>query len=288
MKTATATFALPLLQHQCSVTVFSRQFLSPPKTPISFPRYRSRYSNTRTFRNQNTSNFRYDGGGDDDDDDDKGDFERRRRRRRPWLSGEPLSEMDQDSGIVREFIDSVWILKVFRSYGLMLPVIIISIVLATGPKAFLMALALPIGQSALTLAFTKLWGTKQDNPKCKTKTKKAARINFSSNVELEEEEEESQGTRKGKVGYRSWVSPDDVSVNKDSQNPSNFGGWDDLDRTKVFDKGTSRSSARTGRSGRTRTEKGKFSKRERRSDTPLLLRLLIAVFPFLSSWTKML
>ena len=112
MKTATATFALPpLLQHQCSVTVFSRQSLSPPKTQISFPRYRRRYSNTRTFRNQNTSNFRY-GGDDDDDDDDKGDFGRRRRRRRPWLSGEPLSKTDQDSGIVGEFIDSVWILKV--------------------------------------------------------------------------------------------------------------------------------------------------------------------------------
>ena len=170
-------------------------------------------------------------------------------------------------------------MQVFRSYGLMLPAIIISTVLATGPKAFLMALALPIGQSVLTLAFTKLWGTKQDNPKRKTKTK--PRVSFSSYVELEEEEEkESKGTRKGKVGYQSWVSPNDVSVNKDSQIPSNFGGWDDLNRTKGFDMGSSRSSARTGRSGRTRTEKSKFRRRERRSDTPFLLRLLFAVFPF--------
>ncbi|GFZ10702.1 hypothetical protein Acr_22g0001000 [Actinidia rufa] len=172
--------------------------------------------------------------------------------------------------------------QVFRSYGLILPAIIISIVLATGPKAFLMALALPIGQSALTLAFRKLWGTKQDNPKRKTKTKTKPRVSFSSHVELEEEEEkESKGTRKGKAEYQSWVSPNDVSINKDSQIPSNFGGWDDLDRTKGFDMGSSRSSTRTGRSGRTRTEKGKFSRRERKSDTPLLLRLLIAVFSIL-------
>ncbi|XP_057471014.1 uncharacterized protein LOC130759828 [Actinidia eriantha] len=287
MKVATYTFALPLLQHQCSITIFCRQSqlqlstdgipcLSPRKTPISFPRYRRRYSNTKTLRNQNTSNF---------SSDDDGDFGKRRRR--TWFSGDPMSETGQESGTVGEIIDSVWILKVFRSYGLMLPAIIISIVLATGPKAFLMALALPIGQSALTLAFTKLWGTKQDNPKRKTKTKKP-RVGFSSYVELEEEEKESKGTRKGKAEYQSWVSPNDVSINKDSQIPSNFGGWDDLDRTKGFDMGSSRSSTRTGRSGRTQTEKGKFSRRERRSDTPLLLRLLIAVFPFLSSWTKML
>ncbi|PSR98345.1 TRNA modification GTPase [Actinidia chinensis var. chinensis] len=287
MKVATYAFVLPLFQHQCSITMFSRQSqlqlstdgipsLSPRKTPISLPRYRRRYSNTKTFRNQNTSNF---------SSDDDGDFGKRRRR--TWFSGDPLSETGQESGTVGEIIDSVWILKVFLSYGLMLPAIIVSIVLATGPKAFLMALALPIGQSALTLAFTKLWGAKQDNPKRKTKTK--PRVSFSSYVELEEEEEkESKGTRKGKAEYQSWVSPNDVSINKDSQIPSNFGGWDDLDRTKGFDMGSSRSSTQTGRSGRTQTEKGKFSRRERRSDTPFLLRLLIAAFPFLSSWTKML
>ncbi|XP_028054312.1 uncharacterized protein LOC114258541 [Camellia sinensis] len=217
---------------------------------------------------------------DDDDDDDFGRKRRGRRRRRQWWSEYSPAEMDQEPGILEEFIDSIWIFKVFGSYGWLLPAIVISLLLTTGPKAFLMALALPIGQSTLTLAFKKLKGITQNNPKRKTKTKKSQRANTVSDVELEEEdEEESGGTRKVARGYQSWLSRDDAST---------FGGWDELDRLKEFDMGSSRRSARTGRSGRTRTEKGKFSGRVRKSDMPLLLRLLIAVFPFLGSWTRML
>ncbi|GMP55812.1 hypothetical protein CsSME_00020521 [Camellia sinensis var. sinensis] len=282
----TTSSSIPLLTHQSSATTFSH--LCPSSTnPISslssiLPLHIScsRYPNSRTFQTHN-SFFNFSTGDDDDDDDD--DFGRKRRgrrRRRQWWSEYSPAEMDQEPGILEEFIDSIWIFKVFGSYGWLLPAIVISLLLTTGPKAFLMALALPIGQSTLTLAFKKLKGMTQNNPKRKTKTKKAQRANTASDVELEEEdEEESEGTRKVARGYQSWLSRDDAST---------FGGWDELDRLKEFDMGSSRRSARTGRSGRTRTEKGKFSGRVRKSDMPLLLRLLIAVFPFLGSWTRML
>ncbi|THG21625.1 hypothetical protein TEA_007693 [Camellia sinensis var. sinensis] len=282
----TTSSSIPLLTHQSSATIFSH--LCPSSTnPISslssiLPLHIScsRYPKSRTFRTHN-SFFNFSTGDDDDDDDD--DFGRKRRgrrRRRQWWSEYSPAEMDQEPGILEEFIDSIWIFKVFGSYGWLLPAIVISLLLTTGPKAFLMALALPIGQSTLTLAFKKLKGITQNNPKRKTKTKKSQRANTVSDVELEEEdEEESGGTRKVARGYQSWLSRDDAST---------FGGWDELDRLKEFDMGSSRRSARTGRSGRTRTEKGKFSGRVRKSDMPLLLRLLIAVFPFLGSWTRML
>ena len=108
-------------------------------------------------------------------------------------------------------------------------------------------------------------------------------MNNVSDVETEEEDED-QETRKRRTGYQSWVAGNGGSVDKSGQDAANFGGWDDLERLKS----AQRPSRMTGESGRRTTEKGKLSRRERKSDTPLLLRLLIAVFPFLGSWTKML
>uniref|UniRef100_A0A5B7BQ76 Uncharacterized protein n=1 Tax=Davidia involucrata TaxID=16924 RepID=A0A5B7BQ76_DAVIN len=242
-------------------------------------------SNAETFRNQN---FNFSSQYDDDDDDDEEDngF---RRNRGPWWSDDLSSELGSGFGALEEFIDSVWIFKVFRSFGWMLPFIITSILLATGPKAFLMALALPLGQSALSLAIEKLWGRTQSNPKRKAKTKKKPRTRTAGNVELEQEEEERQGTQKRKMGYQSWVAANDISADKNNQDEPGFGGWDELDRRREFDNRFGNRSARAAaKSRRTPLEKGKLSKRVGRGEMPLLLRLLIAVFPFLGSWTKML
>lgn len=168
----------------------------------------------------------------------------------------------------------------------MLPVILISWLLASGPKAFLMALAIPLGQSALSFAFEKLWGGTQSRPKRRRKVGKKQSFGSATDPEIEEEEDDDEGREpgKGKMGYQSWVAGNEGSVEKGGQRAASFGGWDDLERVKSAE----RQSRRTGRSGRTETEKGKLSRRERKSDTPLLLRLLVAFFPFLGSWTKML
>jgi len=172
----------------------------------------------------------------------------------------------------------------FRSYGWTLPPIIISWLLASGPKAFLMALVLPLGQSALSLAFEKLWGRTQSRPKRKSRMRRKPSASTVSSVETEaEEQDESQETRKGKVGYQSWVAGNDGPVSNGGQDAPNFGGWDDLDRS-----GFAQKAYRMTGGSRQTTEKGKLSRRERKNGTPLLLRLLIAVFPFLGSWTKML
>lgn len=174
--------------------------------------------------------------------------------------------------------------QVFKSYGWTLPIIIASWLLATGPKTFLMALAIPLGQSALALAFEKLWGRSESKPKRKYRMRrKRSTVN---DTRFEEEQEENRKTYKGKTsGHESWVVENNGSVDKGSREASSgFGGWDDLERARPA---TRSSKAKSG-SQRMPMEAGRLSRRERKSDTPLLLRLLIAVFPFLGTWTKML
>lgn len=178
-----------------------------------------------------------------------------------------------------------WSQQVFKSYGWMLPIILASWLLATGPKAFLMALALPLGQSALSLAFDKLRGGTQSRPKRRRRMRKRQSAGAATDAAIEaEEEDELREPSKTKMGYQSWVVGNEGSVEKGGQKATTFGGWDDLERVKS----AQRQSRRMGGPGRTETEKGKLSRRESKSDTPLLLRLLIAFFPFLGSWTKML
>lgn len=173
----------------------------------------------------------------------------------------------------------------------MLPPILLSTLLVTGPKAFLMALALPIGQSSFTFAIQRFQNRGKIKPKRKNKTKKGRSRSYSSrDVELEEAPEwiGSQGARKKKKGYQSWVSKDDVSVSNNDRSAANFGGWDELDLGIDSDVGSSRRAAKKSSGLRgTPAQKGKM-RTWNGSDGPLLLRLLISVFPFLSSWTKLL
>lgn len=177
----------------------------------------------------------------------------------------------------------------FKAYGWLLPFVLISWLLASGPKAFLMALAIPLGQSALALAFDKLWGGTKSRPKRRRsrmrRRRPATRATAAeTEEEMAEEEDEDREPRKGKSGYQSWVVGNGGSVDMGGQRETGFGGWDDLEGVKSAQRS---SRARAEGSGGTE-KKGKLSRRERRSDTPLLLRLLVAVFPFLGSWTKML
>lgn len=150
--------------------------------------------------------------------------------------------------------------------------------LTTGPKPFLVALAVPIGQSTFSFALKKMWGGKGKRSKRKNKTRGTSRT---VDKFWKVKRAGSRGKKKPKMGYKSWVP---------SYDDSSFAGWDQLDRGRdEFELGSSTSSGqRVGRSEKSPSAKSRLSERIRESDTPLLLRLLIAVFPFLGSWTKML
>ena len=100
-----------------------------------------------------------------------------------------------------------------------------------------------------------------------------------------EEEPEDQKTRRGRTGYQSWVvEENNGSADRGNREAPSFGGWDDLERSRP----ATRSTRAVDGSRRTAMEAGRLSRRERKSDMPLLLRLLIAIFPILGTWTKML
>ncbi|XP_019181120.1 PREDICTED: uncharacterized protein LOC109176136 isoform X2 [Ipomoea nil] len=215
--------------------------------PLILCRSRRWDSNAETFR---TQNFNFNGDEDEEEDDDDGE------------GGFP--------DFIDEFLDNIWILKVFQSYGWTFPPIILSILISSGLKAFLMALALPVGQSVLTFSFQKLWGLAQNKPRRKNQKRPRNRTPINNNVRRKGQR---PSTRNGKTGYRPGTTRVYDSPSRNDQDAPTFGGWDELDQRRDFNMEPPQPSV-----GPSRRENG----------APLLLRLLIAVFPFLSSWTKML
>ncbi|KAJ3685816.1 hypothetical protein LUZ61_014980 [Rhynchospora tenuis] len=166
------------------------------------------------------------------------------------------------------FLDKFWILKVLKSYGIFLPAIIGSMLLATGPKAFLMALALPLGQSAISILFENIWGKKErEKPRPKRRRGPFSGPNRGGFNRKEEREENKNYKRKA---YRSWVSMGNGDSYSEPQR-SGLGGWDELDENYETD-------------GPVR----KLSKKRKYKEVPLFMRLLVAVFPFLGSWFRIL
>ncbi|XP_031503582.1 uncharacterized protein LOC116266475 [Nymphaea colorata] len=182
--------------------------------------------------------------------------------------------------------------KVLKSYGWMLPAIILSMLLATGPKAFLMALALPLGQTAFSFAADKLWGNTRAAPKPpKYKSRKSKYTNSYAARDRKPQTpnnvSEVNSSRSSSSSGNSWATS-----GKASGTGPTFGGWDELDikeprRQPLEPKRESRPSS-VGASKGSSKKQSKMVRRGRNGEMPLLLRLLIAVFPFLGSWVKIL
>ncbi|KAF9661102.1 hypothetical protein SADUNF_Sadunf19G0032800 [Salix dunnii] len=177
--------------------------------------------------------------------------------------------------------------RVIKAFGWMIPAVAVSFLLGTdNPNAFLMALAVPLGQTALSLVLDKVWGTTSTNPKrrSRTKTRKKPFARASSKTKKTEPRAGEHKTNEGKGSYQSWVATDGGSTKKNTSRAPSFGGWDDLDKASY------KASGRRSQKGdeRPKQNEGKLSRRRRVRDRPLLLRLLIAVFPFLDSWSKFL
>lgn len=169
----------------------------------------------------------------------------------------------------------------------MLPFIIIPLLLATGPKAFLLALAVPLGQSTFSFAIQRMVGKRPSKSKSKSRSTKRSHAPSSRFVRREKENDtRNQRNRRVKMGYQSWVPQDEDLKDASDKDVPNYGGWDEL-----INLGLQSSAQTTGGSSNKRPsseEESSLSSRMSKSDTPLLLRLLISVFPFFSSWTKML
>lgn len=173
----------------------------------------------------------------------------------------------------------------FRSYGWALPAILLSLLLATGPKAFLMAMALPLGQSAVTLAYNRLSGRKRTRSRVQTLKRRRRRRRKRSSNAVSNTGKEVQGrdrnwnTRNGNSGAGSRVE-DEIFSSEFSNGTTSFGGWEELDGMQSGEK----SSGVFDRSG-AKMEVG--SRKLSSENAPSLLRLLVTMFPFLGLWINM-
>lgn len=172
----------------------------------------------------------------------------------------------------------------------MLPAIAIPWLLGTAPNALFMAL-IPLGQSVLSLAFDKLWGRTGGIPKSRPRTRRKEKpfAKAASSSKTSQSKQENKAAN-GRRSYQSWVVADGVSYEKRDKSGSRFGGWDDLDKKgenhgyRAARKPPSQIKSEWPK----QQKKGKLSKAGRIRERPLLWRLLIAVFPFVGSWTKLL
>ncbi|KAK4798512.1 hypothetical protein SAY86_030838 [Trapa natans] len=186
--------------------------------------------------------------------------------------------------------DTFWLIKIFRSFGWMLPAIGISLLLGSGSNTFIMALAVPLGQTVISFAFNKLWGFTMERPKPKVraKTRKTPSSRSSNDARRNVGKEKGGPRPRPRGSYQSWVSGDGLKRRgKGEGEGERFGGWDDLDgNTKTYDYSTRTSGGKEEGSGE-KLKAGKLSRVGRVRERPLLIRLLIAAFPFLGSWMRL-
>jgi hypothetical protein len=225
-----------------------------------------------------------------------------------------------------------------RAYGYVLPVVLVSMLAASGPQAFLMAMAIPLAQSAVSLAIrafsnTSSWGRRNQE---EYDDDYYSDYRSSGWEEPEQEEYSNTSSAKYKDSSRSrsqqqqpWAKggksedaePTVGSDNTDSASSSNgsgssagFGGWDELDAgndVQYRSSGSNRRSAGAspaadkasaaatgGGGGAARSMRRRRPQPERRRprsraaaaaryrQSPLFMRLLVALFPFLGSWFR--
>uniref|UniRef100_A0A2P2ISU2 Uncharacterized protein MANES_08G141600 n=2 Tax=Rhizophora mucronata TaxID=61149 RepID=A0A2P2ISU2_RHIMU len=212
-------------------------------------------------------------------------------KQRVWWFDDDENDDDDIWDVEGEEESGFWIFKFMRAFGWMVPAIAMSLLLGTGPNAFFMALAVPLGQTALSLVVDKVWGSTRSRPKPRrrTKTRKKPFARAANPTKTSERKEEENKTGKVEGSYQSWVTADDGSYMKGNRQAPGFGGWDELDGENFkVPRGTPGQQANGLPKQQSFQNRGKLSRSGRIRDTPLLLRLLIAAFPFLASWTRFL
>ncbi|XP_047087490.1 uncharacterized protein LOC124699195 [Lolium rigidum] len=233
--------------------------------------------------------------------------------------------------------DEPWFAKVSRAYWYVLPLILASMLLATGRQAFLLAMAVPLAQSAASFAiraFSSTFGRSQEEYHDDDDDYYS---DYRSSGWEESGEHEFKSTsystkyRDGRSQQQhSWAKDDSSEVSETSEEPddtdvfsasssntsrTSFGGWDELvgagddqytgrskrpagaapppDAATAADNAATDAGAARSVGWRRKPQPETTTRRRPRSraaarytQSPLLMRLLVAVFPFLGSWFR--
>ncbi|GER42528.1 T6K12.7 protein [Striga asiatica] len=213
---------------------------------------------------------------DDYYEEDEREFRTSTKQRKWWSDDFDVDDDEEDErfGVLEASIGFDWVLKVTGfSFSIstsilnLITTVIASLVLGTGPNSIIMAIALPLAQSALSIAADTLWGTFYDSPRTKNKKKKKNKP--FARMKVKREKEVRFQSENGMENYKSWGNG--------NRSQFDFGGWDELDKEP-----------------RVRPVKREPEVQERviisrrtKGDTPLFMRILIAMFPYLGFWTSL-
>ncbi|KAL9257625.1 hypothetical protein AKJ16_DCAP03583 [Drosera capensis] len=221
-------------------------------------------------------------------------FEGSRARRKWWYDDEEDEDEEENEegfGVWEEAGGGLdWMFKLLKAFGWMLPAVIISLLVGT-PNTLIMALALPLGQSAISLVLDKLWGGSGYREKPRSRAERDPFERASRRTKAREKtRERNPGTSQQPRSYQSWTSMNHGRAKHGGRGRMNFGGWDELDKQggesgDVFREKKVQDDTRDDDLPRQQTN-GKLSRRRKR-EKPLFFRMLIAVFPFLGSWTRL-
>ncbi|XWS64780.1 hypothetical protein CRYUN_Cryun05aG0033100 [Craigia yunnanensis] len=215
------------------------QLPTPPFTSLPLLNLNKPLNTTSTTNNivscsstgshQTGRQFRFDP--QDSDDDDEFEFTSAAKQRIWWSD---FDDYEMMSGTLTRMMNSGFAscyIQVFRAFGWMLPAIVISLLLGTVPNAFIMALAVPLGQSALSLVFDKVSGkaSKSWKSTSRAKAKKKHFTRSANNVRRNKGKQEANKTGGEKARYSSWLCTDGGLRDKDAKRVPKLGGWDQLD-----------------------------------------------------------
>ena len=146
----------------------------------------------------------------------------------------------------------------------MLAPIGMSMLLGTDSNAGLMALAVPLVQSLLSLVFSKVLS----RPSVVRPIERSRRGTFSRTRKARQAKNMGGGSV-DKGGYKSWM----VGDAGDNSTGSRYGGWDDLEKYEI----PSNENVRPKQQFKRRNASRPWRVKEK----PLLFRMLFAAFPFL-------
>ncbi|XP_021772715.1 uncharacterized protein LOC110736725 [Chenopodium quinoa] len=273
----------------------STHFLSPnslyhlfpnPNKPLQNPNFSSKFCCSSSSRPNWGSNF-------DASQRRKFEFEdefgRREKRRKSWWSDDDDDDDEEEEfGFWKDSSPAIdWFFKIAKAFGWMVPIVLLSTVLDTGPNSLMMALVLPLGQTALSLVMDKLWedpsSSQNFRPQSRPRSKSKTRSRSRSKGYARKARSRPRPVNGDYSDYKSWEA-----AKKDGRPDSKFGGWDELDqevsRSNSF---TDEQKQKADAPPRGYSDTDKLS-RTLNKDKPLFIRLLIAVFPILGSWTRFL
>ncbi|XP_048536760.1 uncharacterized protein LOC125515367 isoform X2 [Triticum urartu] len=244
------------------------------------------------------------------------------RRRRRRNSGARARLVLQGRCSTSHGLPSILWRQVFRVYGYVLPVLLASMLVTTGPQAFLMAMAIPLAQSVLSFAISKIgsFGRRRrdeeeydddgyyysDYGSGGWEAEEQYRSNSSSTYRGDSSTTSSryQQQQQESADSHPTAEPGDINgttgtATRSESGSISFGGWDELEEgddrrrssrwsagASPVDTATAGGAVGTSRPPATRRRRSRGAAAARYRQAPLPMRLLIALFPFLGSWFR--